>query len=236
MRFRVLHVAVVVAVVVLTIPLVSDFWPVEAQYEETYCRVDRRVENRLRKLQGEVNVECGSVDPDECFTVGGVTICHSPPFGNWGVASPWGNTENRDQFLGWWPDDGHHQWNSCTSLYDDSNDGPGRQKSDRTEMMEHLTKWHWAGRHNANTCRKVLPEVKTYDDVELDLYELDLDVNDADGSDLVGTLDYGTINVRITCNGSWDCSGESGWRSATTTNGTGVSSDLQVRIWSAFSY
>ena len=54
MRFRTLHVAVavvvvaaaavVVVVVVLTTPLVFDFRPrpVEAQYEESYCRVARR--------------------------------------------------------------------------------------------------------------------------------------------------------------------------------------------------
>ena len=192
--------------------------------------VDRRVENRLRKLRGEVNVECGSADPDECFRVGGITICHSAPFGNWGVDSPWGNTENRDQFLGWWPDDGHHQWNSCTSLYDDSNDGPGRQKSDETEKMEHLTTWYWTGRHNGNTCRKILPEVRTYDDAELDLYELDLDWGD--GNDLVGTLDYGTINVRITCDGSWDCRGESDWRwPKQPQSADNVEADHQIRVF-----
>ena len=43
-------------------------------------------------------------------------------------------------------------------------------------MMEHLTRWYWTGRRNVNTCRKILPEVKTYHNAELDLYELDFDV------------------------------------------------------------
>lgn len=38
----------------------------DAQYEESYCRIDRRVENRLRKVRGNVNVECGGdVDPND---------------------------------------------------------------------------------------------------------------------------------------------------------------------------
>ena len=47
MRFRTLHIAVAV-VVVLKTPLVFDFRPrpVEAQYEESYCRVARRSKGR----------------------------------------------------------------------------------------------------------------------------------------------------------------------------------------------
>lgn len=101
--------AAVCAVTSLAAPF--DPQPVGAQYEKSYCRVDLRIENRIRRVTGEVNTECGD---DR----------HDAPLGNWGAESPWGSRENRDQFMGWAPVGSTLQWNSCTSLYDLFNDGP----------------------------------------------------------------------------------------------------------------
>ncbi len=62
-------------------------------------------QNYKRTVAGGVNTECGK----------GV---HSAPFGNWGVASNYGDVEDTDQFRGWKYEDGlptKLQWNSCTS-------------------------------------------------------------------------------------------------------------------------
>lgn len=68
-------------------------------------------QNYKRTVAGVVNTECGGP------TVGGVTIGHSAPFGNWGVASNYGDIADTDQFRGWSHEDGpltKLQWNSCT--------------------------------------------------------------------------------------------------------------------------
>ena len=44
-------------------------------------------------------------------------IFHSSPWGNWGVSSNVGVKEDRNQFRGWYPLDGHLQWNSCSTGY-----------------------------------------------------------------------------------------------------------------------
>jgi hypothetical protein len=44
-------------------------------------------------------------------------IFHSSPWGNWGVSSNVGVKEDRNQFRGWYPQDGHLQWNSCSTGY-----------------------------------------------------------------------------------------------------------------------
>ena len=94
-------IAAILTVATVVGPPLSPQPVLDAQYEENYCRIDRRVENRLRKVRGNVNVECGGdVDPNECFEVGGITICHSAPFGNWGTDSPWGGTADRKLFAG----------------------------------------------------------------------------------------------------------------------------------------
>ena len=66
-------------------------------------------QNYKRTVAGTVNVECG----------GPPVVGHSAPFGNWGVASNYGDIEDTDQFRGWKYEDGlptKLQWNSCTSL------------------------------------------------------------------------------------------------------------------------
>jgi hypothetical protein len=44
-------------------------------------------------------------------------LLHSRPWGNWGVSSNVGVKRDGDQFQGWYPQDGHIQWNSCSTAY-----------------------------------------------------------------------------------------------------------------------
>ena len=68
--------AAIVTAVVLAVP--GSRWlappPVEAQFDNAWCRVDVTVENRLRRVRGQVNTECG-----ECRLL----WCHGSPWGNW---------------------------------------------------------------------------------------------------------------------------------------------------------
>ena len=97
------------------------------------CRVSVAGLNRSRIVNGPVHGECPP------------TI-HTPPFGNWGVTSNYGDKVDGHQFQGWCHDtrvcdndgncstqcrDGWYEWNSCTdvrqwtppncSLYNDAN-------------------------------------------------------------------------------------------------------------------
>jgi uncharacterized protein (TIGR03437 family) len=80
------------------------------------CRLSVSGLNRNRRVSGPVNAECP-------FSL------HSPPFGNWGVTSPFGQKADGRQFEGWCRDtracdnngncsthcrDGWYEWNSCT--------------------------------------------------------------------------------------------------------------------------
>ena len=44
-------------------------------------------------------------------------LFHSTPWGNWGVSSNVGIKQDGNQFQGWFPQDGHLQWNSCSTGY-----------------------------------------------------------------------------------------------------------------------
>jgi uncharacterized protein (TIGR03437 family) len=80
------------------------------------CRLSVAGLNRNRAVRGPVNAECP-------FSL------HSPPFGNWGVTSTFGQKIDGGQFEGWCKDsrvcdnngncathcrDGRYEWNSCT--------------------------------------------------------------------------------------------------------------------------
>lgn len=58
---------------------------------------------------------------EECFNC--PVVCHSVPFGNWGVSSNIGNKQNANQFEGWNPGCSYStpreqvQWNSCSVDY-----------------------------------------------------------------------------------------------------------------------
>ena len=80
------------------------------------CRLSVAGLNQNRKVIGPVNAECP-------FSI------HTPPFGNWGVTSTFGQKSDSRQFEGWCRDtrvcdnngncsvhcrDGWYEWNSCT--------------------------------------------------------------------------------------------------------------------------
>lgn len=212
-------VAAIFAAALLIAPLEPQ--PIEAQGHGGYCRVDWHVKSRLRRLTGTVMVECG----DECVGV----WCHSAPFGNWGVDSVFSERHDGAQFRGWKLIDGHRQWNSCTEQYYDgpwTNDGPRKQKADPDEAEN-------AGGKTTESplaCAGSLPEVRTFTNAQLKLYELDFPGYD----DYVTTLRYGTVNLRIDCSDAWTCSGETPWLTQTWIDSTGVSADAKYGVKSRF--
>jgi hypothetical protein len=64
--------------------------------------------NKDRFVWGLLFQECGWEEPG-CW--------HSPPFGNWGVDSNYGQRQDTNQFEGWKPLSSQWQWNSCTAYY-----------------------------------------------------------------------------------------------------------------------
>ena len=75
------------------------------------CYLGGHLYNRNRQIArgGVIKAECPSHVPLPRI------LQHSAPFGNWGVHSVFGGKRDEDQFAGWHQDDGHHQWNSCTT-------------------------------------------------------------------------------------------------------------------------
>lgn len=207
------------ATTLLIAPLTPQ--PVTAQHA-SFCRTEKALENRLRRVRGRIMVECGNECP-----VWPLPFCHSAPFGNWGVDSKFGPTTNRDQFRGWKNLDGHGQWNSCTANYrNDFNDGPGRQKAapDDPEFVASDISADWTA------CSYVTPEVHTERNVEMVLYELDWD-----GNDHITTLEYGDIDVQITCSNIWHCRGESPWRRQRSSDLTRVTAEARITYTAAYS-
>ena len=85
-----------------------------AQYGEEYCLITLKGQNRNRTVAGAINEECGS--PVQVLRP--TPFEHDPPFGNWGVASNYGDIKDADQFRGWKRKGGpstKRQWNSCTT-------------------------------------------------------------------------------------------------------------------------
>ncbi|MCI0621163.1 MAG: hypothetical protein L0387_05740 [Acidobacteria bacterium] len=66
------------------------------------CVVQVRMINHNRYVY-KTDQECG--------------LFHSTPWGNWGVSSNVGVKQDANQFQGWFPQDGHLQWNSCSTGY-----------------------------------------------------------------------------------------------------------------------
>ena len=86
--------------------------PLDAQPSgwEYACELRLDFENKRRRIPGDVNTECNRI--------------HSPPWGNWGVESPYSRRYDGYQFPGWKQtgddpdDDGNwYQWNSCTKNF-----------------------------------------------------------------------------------------------------------------------
>jgi len=105
-----------ILIAVLAVVFLSIFpQKIPSQGPFLYCVVNFLMQNQDRYCYGDdLEAECG----DECWPVPDMPwfMCHTPPFGNWGIRSNLGDKWNDDQFQGWkWNDDWHHwDWNSCT--------------------------------------------------------------------------------------------------------------------------
>lgn len=100
-HFALLILAWVAASVTGTLPAQST--------DEEIAIITLTGQNRNRTVAGAVNEECGGDG-------------HSAPFGNWGVASNYGDITDTDQFRGWSWQDGPAtklQWNSCTTAVEE---------------------------------------------------------------------------------------------------------------------
>lgn len=72
-------------------------------------RAERGRLNKDRFVWGLLFQECGWEPEPGCW--------NSPPFGNWGVDSNYGQRQDTNQFEGWKPKGAQYQWNSCTAYY-----------------------------------------------------------------------------------------------------------------------
>ena len=170
-----------------------------------------------RRVHGPVNVECGDV--------------HSPPFGNWGVTSPYAAAYDGHQFPGWKYDDGWLQWNSCTSQYNTPDylpDGPTqRANPDAISAFAPVP----INNDNLPECGELFDGyLFSFEGMTLELYELDPVVKPFGWYiyEEVAELDFGDFFVVVTCDGD-RCHGETDWHRSTSTNGA-VAASVKVRV------
>lgn len=206
---------VVAAAVALPVPFASP--PANAQGTGALCRTSVDFQNRQRRVHGPVNVECG----DECT----LWICHTKPYGNWGVDSYYGDPVNAFQFPGWKREargliDRTQllQWHSCTSDRDEPYHGTQVANPDGVASYAGLSYQGTVG----DACNRY-GTTFTYNRNYTTLYELD----SPGGHDPVAAVHYPNISFRIRCSGDWNCDGSSSWRSPTS--GARVAS-AQIRI------
>lgn len=199
-----------VASVVIAVAVLLDLTAiVEAQSGS--CRVGAYLYNRNRKIGpgGRINAECP----------GGI---HSHPFGNWGVQSSFGAVINENQFKGWHQDDGHHQWNSCTThpyyqapnpMYYNRPIGIGRwQEGDQTEERVNKT-IKWLETDSSGESCRALWDGRSYTvrNVSMRLLELDRGAPVFGRNSHVATLYYGDVQIRLQCSSTWTCEGKTDW-------------------------
>ncbi len=181
------------------------------------CRLSIAGLNQSRRVTGPVHAECS----DE--------IVHTPPFGNWGVTSNYGQKGDSHQFDGWCHDSrtctnsgvcqfsctsGWYEWNSCTddalyrppncSLYNAAN---CTEQVTSTGINVHGTKYVDIPVRCPSTAAGVpvqggCSEVRSYtsDTNFMSLYELD----PATPDDLVQTLYFPETMAGLTCD-AWGC-------------------------------
>jgi len=179
--------------------------------------------NQNRFVWGPVNVECGWEEYG-CW--------HSPPFGNWGVTSNYGQKQDSAQFQGWKPKDSKMQWNSCTSGYpppscDYYNWNACTQQRDWYTVNVHGTKGvtiqvtcprdtNGDGQCDTGGCK----DVYTYGEWTnwMTLYELDPPGFPpwCGTDDLVETLYFPTTYVYLTCNVGWCSAAQTAWQAPTS--------------------
>ena len=192
-------------------------WMVMVMPAIARCTADLAFYNLNRRIRGEVNVECP----------GGL---HSVPYGNWGVDSNFESRKDANQFPGWKPDGNSLEWNSCTRLRPPNHYfQPGAVPPEQWANPD-VAAVYAVMRHNSppgHTCESWLPGqlYSLLGRLYMNIYELDR----WDRDDLVATLSYGTVNIPLTCNGPWNCTGWSTVRSPSSGNAV-VTADIRVYV------
>lgn len=174
--------------------------PVESLASEA-CEVYVQFRNHYRRVPGPVNAECGFTPHN---------LDHG--YGNWGVSSNYGRVRDTYQFSGWKRSGRQYHWQSCTREHppptcEHYNDNGCTTQRAVPDVMRSYGSYFFRGWRNS--CAGLFRGgVYTTRNVHMTIYELDW----PDSDDWVATLRYGTINVPITCNGQWDCTGSSAWK------------------------
>lgn len=161
------------------------------------CQLNLRWENRLRRVPGPVNEECGCDYDSSCPDTG--DECHSCIFGNWGVDTMHTAPQDANQFSGWIPEaDGTFEWNSCTSLCQGNcyNDGPTGQKANPDLDRSMATYWDTPIEVEDDLgCKELNQEIEHFD---LDATIMEMDGWPVSWADQIVTLSY-TSEVTLSC-------------------------------------
>ena len=221
--------------------------PAQSTDEET-CIVTLTGENRNRTVAGAINVECG----------GPPGVGHSAPFGNWGVASNYGDISDTTQFRGWRYDGGptwKRQWNSCTTMESDflppncnyyNDNGCLTQRADGIVAHGVMTYRSSAtacpdpgtsGNEQGNGCQVYEGISVSQTSNHMTLYELDgwngigLGNTSADGHDLVETLYFpGTSTTLTSCTHEGCPERITGWTDVTSDTSSEANVDAELRM------
>ena len=202
---------VLVAVAISVVVLFDMTGTVEAQ--NSRCRLDGELYNKNRQIGrgGIIRAECPHPFP--------LLRIHSAPFGNWGVGSAFGKKKDGDQFRGWYPDGRQRHWNSCTTHPDfqapntryynvPPNVGWSQEGEQTRELVNSLKEIFRRPGAGGQSCRDRWNGVPvTLNDLKMKLYELDPGGRD----ELVATLNYGNVGIKLSCSSTWTCEGESPW-------------------------
>ena len=200
------------------------FPPPEAEGSGGRCATRLGFYNHHRRVFGAIGVECSRP--------------HSPPWGNWGVESRYGRRRDGFQFAGWKPMGGWRQWNSCTVNHRQwrapnrdyyNHDGYRSQKAD-PDNYESYASPVLTGPRNT-TCENVYDDVHTYQNVYMTLNELDAGGIFGGRDDIVTSLQFGTVNIPISCSGSWQCSGQSAWVASRSNSKASADIRIYVNTW-----
>ena len=211
-------VRLVVAVIVLTVPV-----EVTAR-----CRVTVDLYTDQRRVPGEVNVECSEPhysggNPDKSK--------YEKGFGNWGVMSYYGATQNGFQFAGWYLEDNLLQWQSCTKKLPKPDCKAYNYNNCTGQMAVPDDKRRYGG-YSYTLPYGVLCEtigIETVEEIDLHIVELDW----PDGDDPVASLLVGDVDIPLSCTGGWSCSGHTAWIAVSSGAGT-VSARVRAEATTEF--
>ena len=171
------------------------------------CIVFGNLENRNRSVYAPplINAEC--VWP------------HSVPYGNWGVNSNHGSRQDGDQYQGFFPSDGHEEWNSCFDHTPYTLQNTNQGNNDYGSFIV-----GWAGPGVPCYAMNLEGFVVTSTGNYMKLYELD----PFDLDEWVATLSYPNVSATLTLSGgNW--TGQSNWVWSTHRNPD--VSDAQIRLY-----